>query len=153
MQLVALQIFEAFHELSFVLKILVFVYLAYFLFLTFRGGVVFGLATLAAAYLVFFYSISTTLLFITLLVFTVFSNHFQMLIDFGFARIFQMAGKAPPWEPHAVEYERLQALERKNVAGELTGHEADEYAELMSHHNPQALLQPGAPQRPRRRLF
>lgn len=139
MELVALQlagIFDAFNELSFILKVIVFVYLSYWLFMTFRGGLLFGVALLAAAFFIFFYSISTTLLFIVFLLFVVFGSHLQFILDFGIGRILQQAGKAPPWEPEHAEQLRMQELERKNATGALDQNEAQELQGLYAFHQP-----------------
>lgn len=156
MTLVALQlggIFETVSELSFILKIVVFVYLLYWLFITFRGGVLFGVALLGATYLVFFYSISTTILLLVFVVFVIFGNHFQMLLDFGLRPIYHAFGKAPPWEPQQAEQMRIEQLQQKYASGQLSREEEKELAN-MYQMNPHAASAAGhqVPQGPDQRI-
>lgn len=143
MVLTALQLgglFETAGEMAFVLKVVVFVYLCYWLYVTFRGvGMLFGVFLLGAAYIVFFYSISTTFLLILFLVFVMFGMHFQMLLDFGVGRLYELAGKHPPWRPEMAEQERLHQLEQKYSSGALNEGEAQELAKFWD-------AQGGAPQ-------
>lgn len=135
---VALQLagmFDSLGDLAFVLKVVVFIYLSYHLYILFRGGILFGAGLIGAAFLIFFYSISTTVLLILFAVFVLFGTHLQMLIDFGLGPIYHAMGKAPPWRPWEAkqfEAERLSELEKAVSSGAATAAQIHEFEKLAN---------------------
>ncbi|MFH1247019.1 MAG: hypothetical protein V1644_01435 [Candidatus Micrarchaeota archaeon] len=82
--LTLLGIFDVFSDLGFVIKIMVFSYILYWLFMVFREQqVILGLVAIIAAYFMFAHAISVTVLVLLFLVFIVMSGHFQFIIDMG----------------------------------------------------------------------
>lgn len=80
-------------DLSFVIKIIVFSYLLYWLFVVFREQqLLMGLMTVVAAYFMFFHAVSVTVLVLLFFVFIVMSGHFQFVIDMGLLPILGMFG-------------------------------------------------------------
>ncbi len=80
-------------DLSFVIKILVFSYVLYWLFIVFREQqIMLGLVAVIAAYFMFFHAVSLTILVLLFFVFIVMSGHFQFIIDMGVLPILGMFG-------------------------------------------------------------
>ncbi len=116
MNFILLNIFDTFNELGFVVKIMVFAYLLYWLFIVFREQqVLLGLVAIIAAYFMFFHSISLTLLVLVFFVFVVMSGHFQFLIDFGLIPILSMFGFH---EAHGSEELKMQEVQKKMMEGQ-----------------------------------
>jgi hypothetical protein len=77
-------VFSTLNELGFVVRIIVFSYLCYWLYITFRDvQTVFGVGVIVTAYIVFIHSLSITLLTIIFFVFVIFGNMLQMILMFG----------------------------------------------------------------------
>lgn len=77
-------VFETLNELHFVVQVMVFSYLLFWCYLTFRDAqVLFGLAAIVFAYVIFVHGLSITVLTLLFLVFVVMGTHIQMILDFG----------------------------------------------------------------------
>ncbi|MBI4406779.1 hypothetical protein HY571_02600 [Candidatus Micrarchaeota archaeon] len=82
--MIFLSIFQTFTDLVFIVKLIVFVYLLYWLFITFRENqIVLGLFSIAAAYFLFFHSVSLVVFVLLFFAFVVMGMHFQFIIDMG----------------------------------------------------------------------
>ncbi len=82
-------VFETLNELGFVVRIIVFSYLCYWLYITFRDvQTVFGVAVIVTAYIIFIHSLSITLLTVIFFVFVIFGNMLQMILMFGLLPLF-----------------------------------------------------------------
>ncbi|MFH0973677.1 MAG: hypothetical protein V1817_02735 [Candidatus Micrarchaeota archaeon] len=77
-------VFSTLNELGFVVRIIIFSYLCYWLYITFRDvQTIFGVSIIITAYIIFIHSLSITLLTIIFFVFVVFGNMLQMILMFG----------------------------------------------------------------------
>ncbi len=77
------------NELGFVVRIIVFSYLCYWLYITFRDvQTIFGIGVIITAYIIFIHSLSITLLTVVFFVFVIFGNMLQMILMFGVLPLF-----------------------------------------------------------------
>jgi len=75
---------DTLNELSFVIRVLVFSYVLFWLYITFRDSqALFGLATIAMGYILFLHGISVVLVVCFFVFFVMFGSHLQMLMLFG----------------------------------------------------------------------
>lgn len=104
-------------DLGLVVKILVFCYLLYWLFITFREQqLVLGIATIIAAYFMFFHAVSVTVLVLLFFVFIVMSGHFQFIIDMGLVPILGFFGFKEAHGPMAEQME-MEEINKKLMEG------------------------------------
>ncbi|HIH20366.1 TPA: hypothetical protein HA244_03805 [Candidatus Micrarchaeota archaeon] len=81
-----LDIFETLAELDFVVRVLVFSYILFWLYMTFmtaRADILFGVTAILAGYLVFAHGVTITILALFFLFFVVLGSQLQMIIQFG----------------------------------------------------------------------
>ncbi len=124
-----LSIFTTLTDLAFVIKILVFSYLLYWLFIVFREQqVLLGIVTLIAAYFMFFHAVSITILVLLFFVFIVMSGHFQFIIDMGILPILAMFGFH-----ESGEEAKLGAIQKKLMEGEQLSAEEVEVFKRNQH--------------------
>ncbi|MBI5229189.1 hypothetical protein HY991_03695 [Candidatus Micrarchaeota archaeon] len=80
-------------EIIFIIKLMAFVYLLFWLFVTFnRVPVLFGLTTVILAYFIFVYSLPTMLLVLFLIGFVFLGSQFQTIVWFGLNPIANIFG-------------------------------------------------------------
>lgn len=125
-----LGIFDLFTDLAFVIKILTFSYLLYWLFIVFREQqMLLGIATIIAAYFMFFHQISIVLLVLFFFVFIIMSGHFQFLIDMGIMPILGFMGFHETTGMHGqggLDQVKMQKIQEKVQQGQdLTSEETD----------------------------
>lgn len=127
-----LGVFDTFADVAFVIKILVFCYLLYWLFIVFREQqMLLGIATIIAAYFMFFHQISIVVLVLFFFVFIIMSGHFQFLIDMGIMPILGFMGFHETSGMHGqVDQIKMQKIQEKVQENkELT----DEEVEFLQH--------------------
>ncbi len=117
------------NELGFVVRIIVFSYLCYWLYITFRDvQTIFGVAVIVTAYLVFIHSLSITLLVIIFFVFVIFGNMLQMILMFGVLPLvgYQFTMRDYVKNPSMAESAELKAaaLQKLQMGEELSAEEA-----------------------------
>lgn len=131
-----LGILETLADMAFVIKILTFSYLLYWLFIVFREQqMLLGIATIIAAYFMFFHQISIVLLVLFFFVFIVMSGHFQFLIDMGIMPILSFLGfhETTGMYGQGADQIKMQKIQEKVQKGiDLTEEEVDFLGE--SHH-------------------
>ena len=77
-------IFETLNDMAFVVKVIVFSYMLFWLYMTFREAqLLFGVTAIIASYFILFHAISTTMLLILFFIFVVFGMQLQMVLQFG----------------------------------------------------------------------
>ncbi len=77
-------VFETLNELGFVVRVIIFSYLIYWMYITFRDvQTIFGLSVIITGYLIFIHSLSITMLTVIFFVFVIFGNMLQMILMFG----------------------------------------------------------------------
>ena len=77
-------VFSTLGELDFVVRVMVFAYMLFWLYMTFRDSqMLFGLATIVVGYLIFVHGISVTVVVLLWLVFFLLGSQLQMLMLFG----------------------------------------------------------------------
>jgi hypothetical protein len=79
-------VLETLGEMDFVIRIMVFSYLLFWLYMTFmpaKAEILFGISAIAAGYLVFAHGISITILALFFLFFVVLGSQIQMILMFG----------------------------------------------------------------------
>ncbi len=125
-QLPILGLFDAFADLAFVIKIMVFCYILYWLFIVFREQqIVLGLVAVIAAYFMFVHAVSITILVLLFFVFIVMSGHFQFIIDMGILPIMGMFGFHEGGQGQGEEM-KMQQIQKKMQEGDsLNSEETD----------------------------
>ncbi|MEW5955225.1 MAG: hypothetical protein AB1626_01665 [Candidatus Micrarchaeota archaeon] len=116
-ELAALPLLQVTADLWFVVRILVFSYLLFHLYLMFRDNqIIFGMAVIVAAYFIFVHAVSVTLLMLFFFLFVVFGNQLQMLVVFGLEPLLGAMGIGS----HKHQYEAMegQRITEKIRAGE-----------------------------------
>lgn len=117
-----LGILDTLSDMAFVIKILTFAYLLYWLFIVFREQqMLLGIATIIAAYFMFFHQISIVLLVLFFFVFIIMSGHFQFLIDMGIMPILGFLGFHETTGMHGQggsDQIRMQKIQEKVQKGE-----------------------------------
>lgn len=79
-------IFETLQEMDFVVRVLVFSYLIYQMYLTFmpyKAELLFGLTAIVSGYFVFAHGLSTAIIVLLFVLFVVMGMYIQQLIQFG----------------------------------------------------------------------
>ncbi len=112
-----LGILQTVSDLGLVIKIMVFAYLLYWLFIVFREQqMLLGLATIIAAYFMFFHQLSVIVLVLLFFVFIVMSGHFQFIIDMGIVPILGFLGFR---ESHGAmeEQVKMEEIQKKLMEG------------------------------------
>ncbi|MFH0835676.1 MAG: hypothetical protein V1834_00765 [Candidatus Micrarchaeota archaeon] len=108
---------DTLNDMGFVIRVIVFSYILFWLYITFREAqLLFGLTAIIASYFVLFHSISTTVLIILFFAFVIFGTQLQMVLQFGLLPLlgYHFYGKYQKIEdPH-----QLQAIQQKAAAGE-----------------------------------
>ena len=107
-------IFSFLNDVRFVVEIIVFAYLVFWLYMTFRDiPLLFALSLVAAGYLIFAQTISITLLVVIFFAFVLMGSQLQMLIWFGLAPIVGMFGiKLPGTQEYEAE-QQMQAAQKE----------------------------------------
>ncbi|MGB9577349.1 MAG: hypothetical protein ACP5O3_01700 [Candidatus Micrarchaeia archaeon] len=121
-------------DLWFVVKVIVFSYLLFQLYLMFRDTqLIFGLASLVAAYFIFVHGVSTVVLVAVFFLFVVFGSQLQMLVMFGLEPILGLFGIGS----HAAQLEanELARLQDKIAKGEALSAEEEEWFQSHMQHN------------------
>jgi hypothetical protein len=122
-------VFSTLNELGFVVRVIIFSYLVYWLYITFRDvQTIFGLAVIVTAYLIFIHSVSITLLTVIFFVFVVFGNMLQMILMFGVLPLFGYSWTMreymkTPTQAEAAEMQ-VAAMRKYEMGMELTQEEA-----------------------------
>ncbi len=114
------------NELYFVLQVITFSYLLFWIYLTFRDAqLLMGLATVAAAYIIFVHGLSVTLLAAFFLLFVVLGSHLQMFIQFGLMPFlgYQHGGDRFVKEEQVKAQQRLGELQGALQKGEISSAE------------------------------
>lgn len=136
-------VFETLNELGFVVQVIVFSYLLFWLYLTFREAqLLFGVTAIIAGYMIFIHGLSVTVLAILFLLFVVLGSHLQMLIQFGIMPLlgFQHMGDRFG-RMHQPDQERLAEINAKMASGQMLSQEEYEIA-----HQQMGASQQGASQ-------
>jgi len=111
---------------------MVFSYLLFWLYLTFRDAqLLFGLATIGMAYVIFIHSVSVTILAILFLVFVVMGSHLQMVIQFGLMPVLGYQHGGEKFVNPQKEQEKMQKLQQKMAYGESLNEEEQAMAHQM----------------------
>ena len=135
--MLALDIWQFFADMGFVIQIMTFSYLLFWLYLTFRDmPILFGISSLIGAYFIWINPISVTFLMILFFGLIFFGNQLQMIILFGIAPLFGLlTGKRMPQPGESaamLEQEEVQQIEQKIMQGtEITAVEQKLYAGQM----------------------
>ncbi|OIO26250.1 hypothetical protein COX85_03995 [Candidatus Micrarchaeota archaeon CG_4_10_14_0_2_um_filter_55_9] len=114
------------NELYFVLQVIVFSYLMFWIYMTFRDAqLLMGLATVASAYVIFLHGLSVTLLAAFFLLFVVLGSHLQMFIQFGLMPFlgYQHGGDRFVKEEQVKAQQRLGELQQALREGEISSAE------------------------------
>ena len=127
------------NELYFVLQVITFSYLLFWIYLTFREAqLLMGLATIAAAYVIFVHGLSVTLLAAFFLIFVVMGTHLQMFIQFGVMPLlgYQHAGDKFAKAGGEMAQQQMAQLQQAVESGQITREQAQ--AELQKIQGEQA---------------
>ena len=122
-------IIQTLNELGFIVRVIVFSYLVYWFYITFRDAqTIFGLSIVVTAYLLFVHSLSVTTLLILFFVFVVFGSQLQMILLFGLLPILGYTFTGSQYaklEQSEANQERVMELQQKMREGrELSQEEA-----------------------------
>ncbi len=133
--MIFLSVFQTFTDLAFIAKLIVFVYLLYWLFITFRENqVVLGLFSITAAYFLFFHSISLVVFVLLFFAFIVMGMHFQFIIDMGVLPILGWLGFHDP-NMGDMNQVKMQEIQKKLMEGQtLSGEETDLFRKTNSQN-------------------
>ncbi|MFH1200049.1 MAG: hypothetical protein V1708_03205 [Candidatus Micrarchaeota archaeon] len=135
----AASIFTFFDDFSFIIQILTFTYILFQLYITFRDSqILFGLASIVAAYFTVLNPLPTTVLVVFFAAFIMMGTHLQMLIQFGVYPLLRIFGVELEHAEMA-EQQHMQKIEKKLMEG----HELDdsEVQFLEKHQQKQAAYQ------------
>ncbi len=106
-------IFDVLGDLKFVIQIIVFSYILFWLYMTFRESqLLFGLSAIIDAYFVLLNPLSTAILVVLFVAFVVMGAHFQMLIQFGLYPFLRFFGVEME-HPEVAEQQHMQNIEKK----------------------------------------
>lgn len=123
---------ETLNELDFVMRVIVFSYLLFWLYITFRDvQVLFGLASLITGYFIFAHGLSITLLTIFFMAFVVMGSHLQMFIQFGLMPSlgFQHAGDRFSKMHEGEAMGQMAQLQQAVESGQITMEQAQQMAQ------------------------
>jgi len=126
------EIFSTLSELDFVVRVLVFSYMLFWLYMTFRDAqLLFGIATIVVGYLIFVHGISVTLVVALWLIFFLLGSQLQMLMLFGVLPLlgYQQMGGRYVKEGGGVD---VAELEQKVQAGKASQEEAHALQEVYA---------------------
>ncbi len=127
------------NELYFVLQVITFSYVLFWIYLTFREAqLLLGLATIAAAYVIFVHGLSVTLLAAFFLLFVVMGSHLQMFIQFGVMPLlgYQHGGNKFVKEGEAQAQQEMAQLQQAVESGRITAEQARaEMQRIQGEHN------------------
>ncbi len=132
-----LDVMDTLNDLSFVVKIIIFSYFLFWLFVTFRElPIVFGLSVIGLAYLMFVAAIPMLVIAIVFLVFlTPFGMMLQQGIQFG---LLPFLGREPMTGRRMTGPEEVQRIQEKAMRGEnLTQQEAEILQEVYAQQQMQ----------------
>jgi len=116
-ELTALPLFQVTSDLWFVVRILVFSYLLFHMYLMFRDNqIIFGMAVIIAGYFIFVHAVSVTILMLCFFLFVVFGNQLQMLVMFGLEPLLGVFGVGSG--RYHLEQNEFMRLEQKVAGGE-----------------------------------
>ncbi|MFH1106946.1 MAG: hypothetical protein V1787_03545 [Candidatus Micrarchaeota archaeon] len=117
---------QFFDDFAFVIGIIVFAYILFWLYASFRDvPILFGLASIVAAYFTILQPLPTIVLVVIFGAFIMMGMHFQMLIQFGVYPLLRFFGVEMEHEGMQ-EQQHMQAIEKKLSHGEeLTREEED----------------------------
>ncbi|NYZ75404.1 hypothetical protein H0O03_04060 [Candidatus Micrarchaeota archaeon] len=119
-ELAALPLLQVTADLWFVVRILVFSYLLFQLYLMFRDSqIIFGMAVIVSAYFIFVHAVSVTILMLCFFLFVVFGNQLQMLVMFGLEPLLGVFGIGSG--RFHLEQNEFMRLEQKVAQGETLG--------------------------------
>ncbi len=132
------EIIQMLADIGFVIQIMVFSYILFWLYMTFRDiPLLFGLVTVVAAYFMFIQPIPVFLLVIVFFAVFLFGNQLQMLIMFGLEPILGVFGVGKYATQY--EYEYMGELQQKLAAGQELSEK--EMAELQKYQEKQEAAQ------------
>jgi predicted membrane protein len=127
------------NELYFVLQVITFSYVLFWIYLTFREAqLLLGLATVAAAYVIFVHGLSVTLLAAFFLLFVVMGTHLQMFVQFGVMPLlgYQHGGNKFVKEGEAQAQQEMAQLQQAVESGQITAEQARaEMQRIQGEHN------------------
>ncbi|VVB67047.1 Uncharacterised protein [Candidatus Norongarragalina meridionalis] len=89
------EVFSTLGELDFVVRVMVFSYMLFWLYMTFKDAqLLFGIATIVVGYLIFVHGVSVTIVVVLWLIFFLLGSQLQMLMLFGVLPLlgYQQAG-------------------------------------------------------------
>ena len=119
-ELAAMPLLQVTADLWFVVRILVFSYLLFQLYLMFRDSqIIFGMAVIVSAYFIFVHAVSVTILMLCFFLFVVFGNQLQMLVMFGLEPLLGVFGIGSG--RFHLEQNEFMRLEQKVAQGETLG--------------------------------
>ena len=110
-------IFGFLDQMQFVLQVIVFSYILFWLYITFRENqILFGLSSIVAAYFIILNPITTTTLVVLFVAFVLMGTHFQMLIQFGVYPLLRFFGIELEHAEMA-EQQKMHGIEKKLMEG------------------------------------
>ena len=137
-------IIDTMNDLSFVIRILVFSYFLFWLFITFRElPIIFGISVIGVAYLIFIAALPMIILAIAFMVFlTPFGAQMQQMIQFGLLPAMKREPFSGMKMPDQLEMQRVQ---EKMMRGEqLNQHEMEMAQEMNAQQQMQEAAGGGA---------
>ena len=144
------EIFSTLSELDFVVRVLVFSYMLFWLYMTFRDAqLLFGIATIVVGYLIFVHGISVTLVVALWLIFFLLGSQLQMLCWFALFPLlgYQQAGGRLHKESEMAAQQNLQEIEQKARAGTASQEEIhalqEAYAQQEMQHEQAGRMRAG----------
>jgi len=135
-----LDVMDTLNDLSFVIRVIIFSYFLFWLFITFRElPMVFGLSVIGLAYLIFVATIPMFVLAIAFLLFlTPFGMMLQQGIQFG---LLPFLGREPMSGRRMPDPEELQRIQEKAMRGEnLTQRELELLQEMQAQQQMQEMM-------------
>ncbi|MFA4946103.1 MAG: hypothetical protein WC607_00995 [Candidatus Micrarchaeia archaeon] len=112
-------VFSTLNELDFVVRVLMFSYLLFWCYMTFRDAqLLSALSSIILGYMIFLHGLSVVLLLGFFMVFILFGNHLQMLFLFGIMPLFGYHNFGDRYRNMPKEQELMTSASRKVELGE-----------------------------------
>ena len=133
----ALEIFQFFTDIGFVIQIMALAYIIFWLYLTFRESqVLFGITAIIASYFMLTVALPTVLVVIVFILFVVMGNQMQMLLMFGLFPVLSFFGiHLDPNSKAQAEQTHMQELNEKITKGEMLNQQEERFLMEQQKHN------------------
>ncbi len=120
-----------FGDMEFVVRVFVFSYMVYWLYVNLRDAqILFGLGTVVAAFFIYVQPVATTILVVIFVIFITMGYHLQFLIQFGLYPLLRIFGVEME-HPEMAEQQKIHAIEQKLRQGLELDNEEEQFLDKV----------------------